>query len=265
MRPKYPGQVLVSYYQASMVAEYIEMKWGFPAIRNMLGLYKAGKNTEQVFREALNISLDGFDKEFIKWIEDKAAPIDPAKYGKLLNEGVEALEGGDADKAIVSLKEAVEMYPEYSDDNNAWEPLAEAYLKKGNKAAATDALKKYLNYSELSFSSYVKLSELLEESGDKAGAAKSLEGAMYVRPMDLKGHAKLGSLLLDLKQYANAAREYETMIALKTPDRATAYYYLAQSYLGDGKRSEARKAVLNSLDIAPSYEPAQKLLVEILK
>ena len=70
---------------------------------------------------------------------------------------------------------------------------------------------------------------------------------------------------LNLKQYANAAREYETMIALKTPDRATAYYYLAQSYLGDGKRSEARKAVLNSLDIAPSYEPAQKLLVEILK
>ena len=54
MRPKYPGQVLVSYYQASMVAEYIEMKWGFPAIRKMLGLYKAGKNTEQVFREALN-------------------------------------------------------------------------------------------------------------------------------------------------------------------------------------------------------------------
>ena len=58
-------------------------------------LYKAGKNTEQVFKEALNISLDGFDTEFLKWIEDKAAPIDPAKYGKLLNEGVEALEAGD--------------------------------------------------------------------------------------------------------------------------------------------------------------------------
>ena len=147
----------------------------------------------------------------------------------------------------------------------AWEPLAEAYLKKGDKAAAAAALKKYLNYSELSFPSYVKLAELLEESGDKAGAAKSLEGAMYVRPMDLKGHAKLGSLLLELKQYAGAAREYETLIALKTPDRATAYYLLAQSYLGGGKRAEARKAVLNSLDIAPSYEPAQKLLVEILK
>jgi tetratricopeptide (TPR) repeat protein len=265
MHPKYPGQVLVSYYQASMVAEYIDMKWGFQAIRNMLALYKESKNTEQVFREALNISPDAFDAEFLKWMGDRARSIDPKKYGELLNAGVEALEGGDTDKAIASLKEAVEMYPEYSDENNAWEPLAEAYLKKGDKAAATDALKRYLTFSELSFPSYVKLAELLEESGDKAGAAKALEGAMYVRPMDLKGHSKLGSLLLELKQYPGAAREYETMIALKTPDRATAYYLLAQSYLGAGKRAEARKAVLNSLDIAPSYEPAQKLLVEILK
>jgi tetratricopeptide (TPR) repeat protein len=265
MHPKYAGQVLVSYYQASMVAEYIEMKSGFPAIRKMLDLYKAGRNTEQVFREALNVSLESFDTDFFKWMGEKTAAIDPVKYGKLLEAGAEALDAGDNDKAIVSLKEAVEMYPEYSDDENAWEPLAEAYLKKGNKAAAADTLKKYLSYSELSFPSYIKLAELLEESGDKAGAAKALEGAMYVRPMDLKGHSKLGQMLLELKQYSGAAREYETMIALKTPDRATAYYFLAQAYLGDGKRQEARKAVLSSLDIAPSYEPAQKLLVEILK
>jgi tetratricopeptide (TPR) repeat protein len=265
MHPKYPGQVLVSYYQASMVAEYIEGKWGFAAIRNMLTGYKAGKTTEQVFRDALNVSLADFDTQFTKWIGEKSAPIDPSKYGKLLTAGVEALEAGNLDTAITSLKEAVEMYPEYSDENNAWEPLAEAYLKKGDKAAATDVLKRYLTYSELAFASYVKLAELLEEAGDKPGAAKSLEGAMYVRPMDLKGHSKLGSLLLEQKQYAAAAREYETMIALKTPDRGTAYYLLAQSYFGQGKRDDARKAVLNSLDIAPNYEPAQQLLLEIRK
>ena len=265
MRQKYPGQILVSYYQASMVADYIEGKWGFKAIRDMLGLYKAGKNTEEVFKQALNISLEGFDTEFLKWMDAKAAAIDPAQYKKLLDEGVEALEAGDADKAIVPLKQAVAMYPEYSDEDNAYEPLAEAYLKKNDKAAATDVLKRYLSWSETAFPSYVKLAELLQESGDKAGAARVLEGAMYVRPMDLQGHSRLGTYLLDLKQYSGAAREYETMLALKAPDRATTYYLLAQSYLGQGKKAEARKAVLNSLDIAPSYEPAQKLLVEILK
>jgi tetratricopeptide (TPR) repeat protein len=265
MRPKYAGQVLVSYYQASMVAEYIEGKWGFPAIRNMLGLYKAGKTTEEVFKQALNISQEGFDTEFLKWMDDKAASIDPTQYGKLLEEGDKALEAGELDKAITSLKQAVTMYPEYSDENNAWEPLTEAYLKKGDKAAAIDTLKKYLTYSELSFASFVKLADLLQESGDKAGAAKALEGAMYIRPMDMSGHTKLGTLMLELKQFSNAAREYETLIALKTPDRAAAYYLLAQAYLGQGKKAEARKAVINSLDIAPLYEPAQQLLVEILK
>ena len=43
------------------------------------------------------------------------------------------------------------MYPEYTDEHNAYEPLAEAYLKKGDKAAATDTLKKYLTYSETQF------------------------------------------------------------------------------------------------------------------
>jgi len=265
MRQQYPGQILVSYYQASMVADYIEGKWGFQGILKMLAGYKAGKNTEEVFKQALNVSLAEFDTEFLKWMDERAAGVDPAQYGKLLTGGVEALEGGKTDEAITSLKQAVAMYPEYSDENNAYEPLAEAYLKKGDKAAATDVLKKYLSWSETAFPSYVKLAELLQESGDKAGAAKALEGAMYVRPMDVQGHAKLGTLLLDLKQYSGAAREYETMIALKTPDRATTYYQLAQSYLGLGRKAEARKAVLSSLDIAPSYEPAQKLLVEILK
>ena len=265
IRPKGARQVLVSYYQASMVAEYIEGKWGFAAIRNMLGLYKAGRSTDDVFKQALSLSPEAFDGEFLKWIDAKVASISSEEYRKLFEAGMEALAANETDKAITSLKSAVDMYPEYSDEDNAYEPLAEAYLKKGDKPAAIDTLKKYMSYSELSFDSYVKLAELLQERGDMAGAAKALEGAMYVRPMDLLGHTKLGSLLLDLKQYSGAAREYETLLALKTPDRATAYYLLAQAYLGDGKRTEARRAVLNSLDIAPSYEPAQKLLVEILK
>jgi tetratricopeptide (TPR) repeat protein len=72
-------------------------------------------------------------------------------------------------------------------------------------------------------------------------------------------------LLLDLKQYSGAAREYETMLALKTPDRATAYTRLAQAHLGQGKKPEARRAIINALDIAPNYEPAQELLLEISK
>jgi len=106
------------------------------------------------------------------------------------------------------------------------------------------------------------LGKLLEESGDMAGAAKALEGAMYVRPLELSGHEKLGVLLLGLKQFSAAAREYETLLALNTTDRAGAYFHLAEAKLGDGKKDEAYKNVMESLKIAPSYGPALSLLLK---
>jgi cellulose synthase operon protein C len=258
----FDGRILVSYYQASLVADYIEGKWGFPAIRKMLMLYKAGKGTADVFKDGLNISLEAFDTEFLKWVDAKAASINPDQYHKSFIEGTQALEDGDTDKAIKSLTSAVDMYPEYSDDANAYEPLIQAYVKKGDKKGAIDALNKFLTYSETSYPSYVLRSQLLEEAGDAAGAAKSMEGAMYVRPMELTGHEKLGVLLLQLKQYASAAREYETLLALNTTDRAGAYFHLAESKLGDGKKDEAYKNVMESLKIAPSYGPALALLLK---
>jgi len=258
----FDNRIMVSYYQASLVADYIEGKWGFPAIRKMLLLYKDGKSTVDVFKDGLNISLDGFDAEFLKWVDAKAAGINPEQYHKLYLEGAQALEDGDADKAIQSLSTAVMMYPEYSDDANAYEPLIHAYVKKGDKAGAVEALKKFMTYSETSYSSYVLLSQLLEESGDLAGAARTMEGAMYVRPMELGGHEKLGTLLLGLKQYPGAAREYETLLALNTTDRAGAYFHLAEAKFGDGRKDEAYKNVMESLKIAPSYGPALALLLK---
>ena len=178
----------------------------------------------------------------------------------------EDLEAGNVEQAVAEyrkLQAANPKDPNLSEER--FNQLGYEYLRKKDYTTAIAIFRLNTEFYPDSANPWDSLGEALEGSGDKAGAAKALEGAMYVRPMDLQGHAKLGTYLLDLKQYAGAAREYETLLALKTPDRATTYYLLAQSYLGQGKKAEARKAVLSSLDIAPSYEPAQKLLVEILK
>ena len=53
------------------------------------------------------------------------------------------------------------------------------------------------------------------------------------------------------------------MVALKPVDQAGAYTDLAESYLKSGRRAEARKQVLAALEIAPSYQRAQDLLLAI--
>jgi tetratricopeptide (TPR) repeat protein len=265
IRPKFPEQILVSYYQASLVCDYIDEKFGFPALRKMLALYKTGLSTPDVFKQAINLSLDDFDSQFFKWVDEKVKGIDVEAFGKLVGTGQELLAKGDVDGAIAELTQAVAMYPEYSGEHAAYEPLAEAHLKKGDKRAAIDVLKKYLTYSETSYASHLKLSQLLEETGDAAGARHALEGALFIRPLDMEVHQRLGALALGQKQYPVAVREYETLIALNAPDRAGTYMKLAEAYLGQGNRQEARRSILKCLEIAPSFEPAQELLLKIVR
>jgi tetratricopeptide (TPR) repeat protein len=264
IRPKYPEQVLVSYYQASIVADFIEQKQGFGAIKKMLALYKAGRSTEEVFKEAVGLDLKEFDKQFLAWVNDRTKAIDEKTFEALVSEGQQSLASGDADKAIDALTKAVEMYPEYTDEHNPYEPLADAYLKKGNKQAAIDILKKYMKYAETSFNSEVQLSDLLKEQGDLAGAQQWLQGAIYIRPLEFMAHEKLGTVLLTEKQYVPAEREYGVLLALDTPDKAGAYFHMAEAQFGAGNREGARKSILKSLEIAPSYEPAQELLLKIV-
>src|SRR3989449_2971889 len=255
IRPKFPEQVLVSYYQASLVCDYIEQKFGFPAIKKMLALYKDGKTTADVFKEALNLSLDDFDKQFFAWVDERVKGLEVKAFTETMGRGQEALAKGDVDKAIEILSGAVEMYPEYTDEHNAYEPLADAYLKKGNKKAAVDTLKKFLTYSETGYAASLKLADLLLEEGDNAGARHALEGTVYIRPLDMAAHQKLGELLLSQKQFAPAVREFETLIALNSPDRAGAYYKLAESNFGAGNRPGARKNGVKGLESAPFFQP----------
>jgi cellulose synthase operon protein C len=265
IRPKYPNQVLVSYYQASLICDFIDQKYGFPAIKKMLLLYKQGKSTADVFKEGVGVSTDEFDRAFFEWVDARVKNIEMKPFMQLVSNGQEALAKGDTDKAIEVLTQSIDMYPEYTDEHNAYEPLADAYLKKGNKKAAIDTLKKFMTYSETGYKASLKLSELLLEAGDPAGARHALEGAMFIRPLDMEGHQKFGELLLSQKQYAPAVREFESLLALNTPDKAGAYYKLAEANFGQGNREAARTNIRKALEIAPSYEPAQELLLKIVR
>jgi tetratricopeptide (TPR) repeat protein len=229
----------------------------------MLLLYKDGKSTADVFKEGIGMTLDQFDSAFLEWVDTKVKDLDPKAFMQLVSSGQEALAKGDTDKAIEIFKQSVAMYPEYTDEHNAYEPLADAYLKKGDKKDAIDILKKFMTYSETGFNASLKLADLLQEAGDPAGARHALEGAMFIRPMDLQEHQRLGDLLLSQKQYAPAVREFEALIALNTPDKAGAYYKLAESNFGQGRKDIAKTNVMKALEIAPSYEPALELLLKV--
>ena len=265
IRPKNPSQISLSYYQASLICDYIEEKYGFEAIRRMLALYKAGRSTAEVFQEAIGVGLSEFDTNFFEWVDAKVEGIDVERFRELLLEGQQALEAEDLDQVIEVLSRAVELYPEYTDEHNAYEILAEAHIRKGNEAAAIEVLRQFTSYSESAYATYLKLAGLMRDAGHSGEAREVLERALFIHPMDLEGHRELGSLLLADEQFDEAAKEYEALLALKAPDLADTYFSLASAQYGAGNLVEARRSILRSLEIAPSFEAAQELLLKIVR
>jgi tetratricopeptide (TPR) repeat protein len=78
-------------------------------------------------------------------------------------------------------------------------------------------------------------------------------------------HEEFGALLLDAGRAADALREFDVVLALEPHDMATAWYNVAraQHALGDFAASQA--SVLQALDVAPGFRPAQKLLLQLAR
>src|SRR6185369_16735859 len=72
MRPAYPEQVMYSYYQASLVCDLIARDYGGEkAILDMLAAYRAGQNTDEVFRSVLKTDVRAFDKKFDDYLRQR--------------------------------------------------------------------------------------------------------------------------------------------------------------------------------------------------
>jgi len=84
-----------------------------------------------------------------------------------------------------------------------------------------------------------------------------------IDPFDAESRTALGRLLMKQNKADAAVREFKAVVAMNPVDQASAYTDLAESYFQSGKRADARRQTLAALEIAPSYERAQDLLLKL--
>ncbi|MDP9052423.1 MAG: tetratricopeptide repeat protein [Acidobacteriota bacterium] len=263
--PKYPDQVLVSYWQAGTILDYISEKWGNDAVLGMVKSFAALKTTPETIQDNLHVSPKEFDKQYEAWL-DKRVGTTVANFDKWrtdLKSLVGMSEKKDGDGVIAAAAAMVKLYPEYVEDANAYEILANAQLAKGNKQAAVDALKLYELMGGENPATLKKLASLEEDLGRSKDAAETLDLLNFIYPEDEEMHRKLGGLWLAQGNNAGAVREFSAVLAMKPLDMATAEFDVARAYLAAGDKGKAEESVLASLEAAPGFRPAQKLLLEI--
>jgi len=265
VRPRYPSQVPVSYFQAGAVCEMIAQKWGFQKLLAMLRAYTEGKTTPQVVRQELGLEPAQFDEQFQAFLRPRTDKVVGSfeEWRKLMETAVKLARDKNFTALVEPARRARDLYPEYVEAGNPYELLAEALAERGDKAGAAKELEAYRLAGGHSPRALKKLAELEQELGRKDRASHVLEQLLWVWPGDEELHAKLGDALLGSNQPQRAAREFQALLALKPLDPAAAHYNLARAYHQMKNREKTREHLLSALETAPGYRPAQKLLLEI--
>jgi tetratricopeptide (TPR) repeat protein len=109
----------------------------------------------------------------------------------------------------------------------------------------------------------MELAALNDSLGQRQAAADALNRAMYVYPLEMGAHRRLAELSAELGDWQRAIRERRAVVALGPVDRAESLYQLARAYFSARDLDQARRSVLRALEIAPGFEEAQELLLEI--
>lgn len=265
IHPRAPGQVLVSYYQAGRICDFITDKWGWDTILAMLQDYAHDVDTPTVIRKELKLEPAEFDKQFVAMVE-----AETNKSVKNFNEWkddvkqiAEAAKAKDYDTVIKIGTEARDLFPDYVEAGSVYEFLAQAYVAKANKAAAIDELERYMKIGGRDPSTLKTLADDLQAEGNKKEAAAVLERVNYIYPMDGALHQELGLLLLDLNNNAGAIREFQAVLARDPLDPAQSHFNLARAFNQNHQTEQAKDELLASLEAAPGFRPAQKLLLEL--
>jgi tetratricopeptide (TPR) repeat protein len=265
IRPAYPQQVIVSYFEAGKMCDFISKKWGDAALLGMIRSFAVRKTTEEAIADNLHESPKAFDTEFTAWLNAQTANVtehfDDWKKGmRAALSAAEEGKNGDILKQAPTLRD---WYPEFTGNGSPYELLAKAYVAQGKKTEAVGQLEKYREMGGTNVETLKKLADLEAETGKKDEAKKTLTKLLYVYPEDEGVHQKLGALLLDSADPAGAVREFQAVVDLKPADTAEAHYRLAQALAGAHRNSEAKDQVLTALEAAPDYKPAQQLLLKL--
>ena len=264
--PDYPAQVMVSYFQAGSICDFVEEKWGENKLLDMVHSYAQLKTTPQAIQQNLSVAPEEFDKQYLAWIDHKygaeAAHFDT--WHEKLKALFEAARQKQFDTLLQQGPAIVAMYPEYVADANAYELIADAAQMRGDVKAETAMLTAYMHQGGQMPALLKRLAALQDSAGQPAEAAATLERLNYVYPVkDEDLHRRLGDLLFAQKKFEGAIREYYALVSSHPVDKAGAEFKLAQAYLGAGQKDKAQESVLAALETAPGYRPAQKLLLEL--
>ncbi len=282
-----PRTISLSYYEASLLVEHLVKKYGDAKLRALVQSFADGIDTATAVQKVLGVDLDAVQSSFDAFLGERFGalrralvapddvnpemPLEKLKAVAASHAGSypmemalgRALRGSDPAGAIQAFERAAALVPMSTGPEGAYMQIAEVALARGDKAKAAEALEKLTAQDHTDVAAARQLVGLLDAVKDAPRMKIALQRIVAIDPFDAAAHASLGRMALASGETGEAIKMFRVALAAGAIDRAAVHTDLAESLFKSGRRDEAKREALAALEIAPTFERAQDLLLKL--
>jgi DNA-binding SARP family transcriptional activator len=290
LAPKSGMHVQFAYFESALAVEFLVEKAGLPALREILDDLGAGVTINESLPNRSKMTLEQLDADFAAFARKKAEALasgmtwedpelpptadskaieawlekHPTSYPGLKRLAAKLVTEGNWPKAKETIARLKTAYPDDSGPDNADLLLAAVCRKMSDPAGERAALEALASRDGDAGPAYLRLMEIEEAAGDWNGLANDARRMLAVNPLVTTPHRELARAAEKLGQEAEALAAYRALALLDETDPADTHYRLAKLLAKLGQPVEARREVLKSLEAAPRFLEAHRLLLELV-
>jgi hypothetical protein len=286
VRPEGPEQVARSYYQASLVVELIERDHGFEAVPLLLRGYRDRRSTEELFATSSGRASSGSTPASRPTCAS-ASPTS-SRPSTLPNTRPKPPHAG---ATATSWSRRPTLHPATSwrsslparRSSKTASLLRRVLISAGPSPSSQStprttaragcwrswtwkAGRRGGSRPPRAFSRSTRRTDAHQRLASCATARDRAAAALAERGSDrppVRRHLRLAELYDSLGDTAGLVRARRSVLDLEPVDRPEALYQLARAYQRAGDAAEARRVVLQALELAPRFRRAQTLLLEL--
>jgi lipopolysaccharide biosynthesis regulator YciM len=292
LSPESPLHLQFAYYQASLVVQFLTEVYDTVKLRDVLTDLAAGLPAE-IALERRVAPLKQLDQEFqdyakeiarrfgpdLDWEQHDLSAIisddDPERLDRWLVDHPTSVVGLTAQvqhllqqrewkKAIAPLKKLIDAAPDFTGGGSFYRMLAGVYELLGDAAAERQTLENYVARSDADVTGMLRLIELQRDAKDWPAVLATAEKLKAVNPLLPALHVTISQAAEETGGDDAALAAWRARLALGENDQAEAHYRLAK-LLHRRNDSRAKRELLKALEIAPRFQAAQALLLEMVE
>jgi tetratricopeptide (TPR) repeat protein len=278
-----------AYYESSLAVDFLVRSSGLPVLQGVLDDLGAGQTINETLPRRTKTTLEQLDTNFAKFARERAQRVapgltweepdlpneagsealaawldkHPTSFGGWRRLGAQLVAEGKWQRALEVLEKLKELYPEYVGPENPYMLLAAVHKQQLNRAAEHAVLEELAARDGDASPAYLRLIELDLAAGDWQSLAKNARRLLAVNPLVPGPHRALARAAEELGERELAVAAYRATALLDDTDPAAVHYHVARLLEQSGKYNEARREVLKSLEEAPRFQDAHRLLLEL--